>query len=160
MTTGFNKKLVIVAIVAAGVVSAVLVASSIAQARAQQQMQWGDYSAMPKISGKVSVGNEVSDFIKENAKVPFVSAAETAQKQANGTVLGGHLGVVQGYLVYTFFAMDENHTGHMIIVDAGNGSVLYASEGQPNGSFGPWGGHGYGGPWHGQWNSGGWGRWH
>lgn len=166
MTTGFlNKKVVIVAIVAACIVSAVLVASSIVQARAQQQTMWSG-QAMPKINGSVSVGNEMSDFVKENAKVSFVTAAETAQKQVNGTVLGGHMGVVQGYLAYTFFAMDaENQTEHMIIVDAGNGSVLYTSEGQPIGSFGqtmfgPWGAHGYGGPWHGQWNAGGWGMWH
>jgi uncharacterized membrane protein YkoI len=168
-TNLLSKKVILVAILAVGAVSAILVASSIAQATAQQEQQkmmmWaGD--GMPKINGSVSVGNEVSDFVKENAKVSFVTAAETAQKQANGTVLGGHIGVVQGYLVYTFFAMDAgNQTGHMIIVDAGNGSVLYTSEGQPIGSFGqqmfgPWGAHGYGGPWHGQWNSGGWGMWH
>lgn len=159
MTTGFlNKKMGIAAIVVAGVVSAVLVASSIVQARAQQQTMWSGYQAMPKINGSVNVGNEVSNFVKENAKVSFVTAAETAQKQvANGTILGGHLGVVQGYLAYTFFMVDtENQTGYLTIVDAGNGQVLYTSEGHPVGLFGPWGAHGYGGPWH----THSWGMWH
>jgi uncharacterized membrane protein YkoI len=168
-TNLLSKKVILVAILAVGAVSAILVASSIAQATAQQEQQkmmmWSG-EGMPKINGSVSVGNEVGNFVKENAKVSFVTAAETAQKQVNGTVLGGHMGVVQGYLVYTFFAMDaENQTGHMIMVDAGNGSVLYTSESQPISSFGqpmfgPLGSHGYGGPWHGQWNSGGWGMWH
>jgi uncharacterized membrane protein YkoI len=157
-----NKKVIIVvAVLAVGVPSAVLVASSLAQATAQEQQQqrmlmsFGE--GMPQINGSVSVANEASNFINENVKVSFVAAAQTAQGQVtNGTVLGGHLGVVQGYLVYTFFVSDiGNQTGHLVIVDAGNGNVLYTSEGQSFGSFGhpmmfgPWGGHGGFGEWHG-----------
>lgn len=156
-----NKKVIIVvAVLAVGVLSAVLVASSLAQATAQEQQQrmlmsFGE--GMPQINGSVSLANEASNFINENVKVSFVAAAQTAQGQVtNGTVLGGHLGVVQGYLVYTFFVSDiGNQTGHLVIVDAGNGNVLYTSEGQSFGSFGhpmmfgPWGGHGGFGEWHG-----------
>ena len=156
-----NKKVIIVvAVLAVGVLSAVLVASSLAQATAQEQQQrmlmsFGE--GMPQINGSVSVANEASNFINENVKVSFVAAAQTAQGQVtNGTVLGGHLGVVQGYLVYAFFVSDiGNQTGHLVIVDAGNGNVLYTSEGQSFGSFGhpmmfgPWGGHGGFGEWHG-----------
>ena len=157
-----NKKVIIVvAVLAVGVLSAVLVASSLAQATAQEQQQrqrmmmsFGE--GMPQINGSVSLANEASIFINENVKVSFVAAAQTAQGQVtNGTVIGGHLGVVQGYLVYTFFVSDiGNQTGHLVIVDAGNGNVLYTSEGQPFGSFGhpmmfgPSGGHGFG-EWHG-----------
>lgn len=157
-----NKKVIIVvAVLAVGVLSAVLVASSLAQATAQEQQQqrmlmsFGE--GMPQINGSVSLANEASNFINENVKVSFVAAAQTAQGQVtNGTVLGGHLGAVQGYLVYTFFVSDiGNQTGHLVIVDAGNGNVLYTSEGQSFGSFGlpmmfgPWGGHGGFGEWHG-----------
>jgi len=97
----------------------------------------------------------VKNFIKDSLKVSFQQASGIAAKQiANGTIIGGHLGIVQGYLVYTFFAMNsQDHTGHMLIVDAGNGKVLYASQGQPIGSFGPpsmfgpfgaWRAHGFG----------------
>ena len=159
-----NKKVIIVvAVLAVGVLSAVLVASSLAQATAQEQQQqqqrmlMGFGEGMPQINGSVSLANEASNFINENVKVSFVAAAQTAQGQVtNGTVLGGHLGVVQGYLVYTFFVSDlGNQTGHLVIVDAGNGNVLYTSEGQSFGSFGlpmmfgPWGGHGGFGEWHG-----------
>ena len=160
-----NKKVIIVvAVLAVGALSAVLVASSLAQATAQQEQQqqrmmmsWSG-QGLPQINGSVSVANEASNFINENVKVSFVAAAQTAQGQVtNGTMLGGHLGVVQGYLVYTFFVSDiGNQTGHLVIVDAGNGNVLYTSEGQSFGSFGhpmmfgPWGGgHGGFGEWHG-----------
>ena len=160
-----NKKVIIVvAVLAVGVLSAVLVASSLAQATAQEQQQqrmmmsFGE--RIPQINGSVSLANEASNFINENVKVSFVAAAQTAQGQVtNGTVLGGHLGVVQGYLVYTFFVADTgNQTGHLVIVDAGNGNVLHTSEGQSFGSFGhqmmfgPLGGYGGFGERHGPGN--------
>jgi uncharacterized membrane protein YkoI len=169
-----NKKVIIVvAVLAVGALSAVLVASSLAQATAQEQQQrmmmsFGE--GMPQINGSVSVANETINLIKENVKVSFVAAAQTAQGQVtNGTVLGGHLGVVQGYLVYTYFVADAaNQRGHLVIVDAGNGDVLHTSEGQSFSSFGPpmmfgrWGGHTGFGEWHGlgkpHWFGGG--MWH
>jgi uncharacterized membrane protein YkoI len=171
-----NKKVIIVvAVLAVGALSAVLVASSLAQATAQQEQQqrmmmsWSG-QGLPQINGSVSLANEASNFINENVKVPFVAAAQTAQGQVtNGTVLGGHIGIVQGYLVYTFFAVDAaNQTGHLVVVDAGNGHVLYTSEGQSLGSFGnpmmfgAWGGHGGFGEWHGLGNQHrfGGGMWH
>ncbi|HEX7033685.1 MAG TPA: hypothetical protein VF172_11865 [Nitrososphaera sp.] len=169
-----KKALVVVAIVAAGAVSAILVTSlSMSQATAQEQqeqqrrmMMWSDDGGrIPQINGSVSVTEEARDFINENVNVSFTAAAETAQGQVpDGRVFGGHLGVVQGYLVYTFFvASTGNQTGHMVIVDAGNGNVLYTSEGHSLGSFGPlgghWGGHGGFAPWHGPWKGHHWGMW-
>jgi uncharacterized membrane protein YkoI len=163
-TNLLSKKVIVVAIIAVGAVSAIFVASSIAQATAQQQkMMWAG-EGMPQINGSVSVANEASNFINENVKVSFVTAAETAEGQVeDGRVFGGHLGVVQGYLVYTFFVANTgNQTGHLVIVDAGNGEVLYTSEGHAFGSFSPmaghWGGHGFGG-WHGPWKGNSWGMW-
>jgi uncharacterized membrane protein YkoI len=170
-----NKKaIIVVAVLAVGALSAVLVASSLAQANAQeeqqQRMMMNFGEGLPQINGSVSVANETRNFINENVKVSFVQAAQTAQGQVtNGTVLGGHLGVVQGYLVYTFFVADTaSQTGHLVIVDAGNGNVLHTSEGLSFGSFdhpmmfGLWGGHGGFGDWHGQgkphWFGGG--MWH
>lgn len=165
-TNLLSKKVIIVAILAAGAVSAILVASSIVQVTAEQQqrkMMWAGED-MPQINGSVNASNEASNFINESVKVSFVAAAETAQGLVtDGSVLVGHLGVVQGYLVYTFFvANTANQTGYLVIVDAGNGEVLYTSESQPLGSFGHsyghWGGHGYGG-WGGPWKGHGLGMW-
>jgi uncharacterized membrane protein YkoI len=153
-----SKKVVIVAVIATGIISLFLVASSFAsQATAQQEQHWmmrGFVGEMPQINGSVSVSNETRNFIKENTNVSFVVAAETAQRQIpNGTLLGGHLGVVQGYLVYTFFVADTgNQTGYLIIIDAGKGGILYISDGQSFGSFG----HHMSGPW----SSQGFEAWH
>jgi len=151
-TKNFPSKrvIIVVAILAVGALSVILVVSPlIAQAAAQQQQQWQQKMMMmmttgwsderiPQINGSIIVANETKDFINENLKVSFTAAAQTAQGQLiNGTVLGGHLGTVHGYLVYTFFVSSAgSQTGHLIIVDAGNGNVLYTSGGQPLGSFG------------------------
>ena len=168
-----KKVIIVVAVLAVGALSAVLVASSLAQATAQQEQQhrmmtWSG-QGIPTINGSVSLANEANNFINENVKVSFVAAAQTAQGQAtNSTVLGGHMGIVQGYLVYTFFVVDAaNQTGHLVVVDAGNGGVLYTSEGQSLSSFGNpmmfgvWGGHASG-EWHGLGNPHGFGggMWH
>jgi uncharacterized membrane protein YkoI len=163
-----SKKVIIaVAVLAVGTLSAVLVVPSLAQAIAQEQQEdqqrrrmmmiWSG-EGMPQINGSVNIANETTDFINENVNVSFVEAAQAAQGQVmNGTVLGGHLKVLQGYLVYTFFVAEiDNQMGHLVIVDAGNGNVLFTSEGQSLGSvghpmmFGHWeGGHGGSGQWHG-----------
>ena len=158
-----KKVIIVVAVLAVGALSTVLVVSSIVQATAQEQQQrmmMGRFGeGFPQINGSVSIANETSNFVKENVRVSFLAAAQTAQGQVtNGTVLGGHLGILQGYLVYTFFVADiDNQTGQLVVVDAGNSNVLFTSEGQSIGSFGHqmpfglWGGHGHGGigQWHG-----------
>ena len=113
------------------------------------------FGQVPNITGSINAGETAKNFIKDNLKIPFQQASEIAAKQiANGTIIGGHLGIVQGYLVYTFFAVNsQDHTGHMIIIDVGNGKVLYTSHGQSIGSFGTpptfgpfgaWRAHGFG----------------
>src|SRR5688500_7327643 len=159
-----KKVIIVVAVLAIGALSAVLVTSSLAQATAQQEQRqrmmtmWSG-QGMPQINGSVSLADEASNFINENVNVSFVEAAQTAQGQVtNGTVFGGHLGVVQGYLVYTFLVSEiDNQTGHLVVVDPGNGNVLFTSTGQSFGSFGHhmpfglWGEHGHRGigQWHG-----------
>lgn len=157
-----KKVIIVVAVLALGALSTVLVVSPLVQATAQEQQQQRMMMArfgegLPQINGSVSIANETSNFLNENVKVSFLAAAQTAQGQVtNGTVLGGHLGILQGYLVYKFFVADiDNQTGHLVVVDAGNSNVLFTSEGQSLGSFdhqtpfGLWGGHGGIGQWHG-----------
>jgi uncharacterized membrane protein YkoI len=151
-----NKKVLLVSgIVVVGLLfsAGILTASPVGNLWAQQQMITKNdsmYGNIPKINGSVNVGEQIKNFFREGTKVPFKMATETAQKQvANGTVLGGHLGVTQAYLTYTYFVVDAaKETGYQIIVDAGNGKVLYTSEGQSLASFGSWKGHGVG-PCHG-----------
>ena len=132
-----NKKTMLIsAIMGVGIIlSAIVSAAPNRYLWAQQEMVTNNNSSthygIPNINGSISVKEQMKNFFKENTKIPFITAAETALKQfQNGTVLGGHLGITQGYLTYTFFLVDQtNETGHKVIVDAGNGKVLFTSEG-------------------------------
>jgi hypothetical protein len=65
------------------------------------------YTQLPTIAGSVNVGQTAINFLKDNLKVSFLQASEIAGKQVvNGTIVAGHLGVVRGYLVYTFFVVN------------------------------------------------------
>ncbi len=142
-----DKKLLIPAIVITGLIATCLVATPVLAVIGQKMM---GNSTTSKITGSVNVADAIKNFTKDNQKVPFSAASATAEKQVtNGKVLGGHIGIAQGYLVYTFFVVNpENQTGYKVIVDPGNGQVLYTSEGSAIGTFdhgGP-GMFGHGGP--------------
>jgi uncharacterized membrane protein YkoI len=161
MTNFVSKKVLVPAAIAVAVVLVVLAVPPALAASSGQNM--AAMSQMPKINGTVNVGQAVKDFISSNVKVTLSQASDTAAKQVNnGMVVSGHLGVVQGYLVYTLFVVDSgNQQGHVVIVDAGSGQVLYKSDsismehfgGPMFGHFGmggPWKAHGFGGVWHNQ----------
>jgi uncharacterized membrane protein YkoI len=152
-----NKKVILPSvIIGVGVLFLVTIyaTSPLGQLSAQQMSMNGNISkhdSVPTINGSINVGQEIKNFFNENTKIPFNTAAETALNQVpNGKVLGGHLGVTQGYLIYTFFVVEPTgEKGHKVIVDAGNGQVLHTSEGFPTSSFvSSWKGHGEG-QWHG-----------
>ncbi len=68
------------------------------------------YRTEPTINGSVSIADNMVNFLKENTKIPFIAAAETAQQQiTNGTVLGGHLGITQGYLYVNYIYTQSNY---------------------------------------------------
>lgn len=166
-----SKKILIPAVLGVGILmSAIFVAWPLGNSWAQRQdmvtnntMMKGPFN-LPKINGSVNVVDNMKNFLKESTKIPFSQAAQTAEKQVNGTVIGGHIGVIQGYLVYTF-AVVGNQTLYKTIIDAGNGQVLYTSQGHPVGSFGAgpfghprgpfgfgFGGFGYGNNFFGHWD--------
>ncbi len=88
---------------------------------------------IPQLNGSVSIPEQTNQFIQQSVQVPFATALETAQAEVgNGTAISGHLGVVQGYLVYIFkLANFDAETSRIVIVDAGNGSVLHTSGDMP-----------------------------
>jgi hypothetical protein len=164
METSFSKKLVqkrvlIPAILGVGILlsAAFIIALPIENSWAQQlginkstSTDISQYGDIPKINGSVNVREGIKNFFAENANTSFITGAQTAQDQvSNGTVLGGHIGVTQGYLTYTYFVVDPtNDSAHKVIIDAGNGQVLATSEIKHMGSmdesmFGPFG-HGLG----------------
>lgn len=111
---------------------------------------------IPQLNGSVNIRDQANQFLQDSVQVPFATALETAQAQVgNGTAISGSLGVVQGYLVYIFkLANFDAETSRIVIVDAGNGSILYTSADMPlhfgglgcgggPGAFGSGGGHHY-----------------
>ena len=166
-----SKRVLITVIIGVGIlVSAILIASLLvyttAQPQQQQQLTTNEidmtqYRTVSRINGSVSIVDNISNFLKENTKIPFIAAAETAQQQiTNGTVLGGRLGVIQGYLTYMYLVVNPtDETVHKVIIDAGNGKVLGTSEGPSldsfglaeSGGFGHWKDHHgfFGGHWNG-----------
>jgi hypothetical protein len=143
-----RKKVLIPAIVGVGIlVLTAFIVTSPSNSWAQQQQQWrmnkttdaSQFDVIPKINGSVNVRDEIKNFFVENTRTPFIEGAQTAQDQiANGTVLGGHVGVTQGYLTNTYYVINPtNNRAHKVIVDTGNGQVLYTSEGKQIGSWSP-----------------------
>lgn len=88
---------------------------------------------VPQLNGSVNIRDQANQFLQDSVQVPFATALETAQGQVgNGTAISGNLAVVQGYLVYIFkLANFEAETSRIVIVDAGNGSVLHTSGDMP-----------------------------
>ncbi len=146
-----NQKLVIAAAVTVGVIAAALLAFSPLLASAQTAPQ---NKTPPQITGTVDVGKTMKNFIKEGRNISLSDAASAAEKQVtNGVAVEGHIGIVQGFLVYTIVVQDQQaDKTYVVIVDAGNGQVLYTSEGHQMKSFGgmfgeagkSWHGHGFG----------------
>ena len=81
----------------------------------------------PKIQGSVNL----QQMILSSVQTKFTDAANTAAGAVtNGQVIGGNLAVIQGSVVYSFKVFDGTNI-YSVIVDAGNGKVLYTSQGHP-----------------------------
>jgi hypothetical protein len=146
MTNIKSKKVLIPTIAAISLLAVVMGALSPISALADPAL---NNRALPQITGSVNVADTMKDYVKTHATTSFSEAASAAENQiANGSIIGGHVGIVQGYLVYNFKVIDtESDTVYMIMIDAGNGKILHKSEGiqmKEMGGFGPsFGGQGF-----------------
>jgi hypothetical protein len=138
-----SKRVLIPAILAVGIiVSSIFITPPLENSWAQQQKMATDYTkirdydTIPKINGSLSIEDNITNFLKDGAKMPYITAVQSAQNQiTNGSVLVGHLGIIQGYLAYTYDIVDSStDTLYKVIVDVGNGQVLYESEGREIGA--------------------------
>ncbi len=101
----------------------------------------------PQIQGSINL----QQTLMSSVKIPFSTAEQTAVSTVtNGKIIGGFLTVVQGSVVYSFKVIDDKNLAYSVIVDAGDGKVLYTSQGNTM-NFGGFGmGCHKGG--HGEWN--------
>lgn len=88
------------------------------------------YNINVNITGSANLAKAIEDFIKENRNVSFMDAAKSVEDSVgNGIVVNGRFSVVQGYLAYVFDVIDPvDNTRQRMIVDVGNGSILYSSD--------------------------------
>lgn len=123
------------AISGVGALAAILVLSVPIYALAQQANDTGNSTNgnnsstgnqnLGQIQGSVKISS-ILDQIISQAKISLGTASDTAAKAAGGTTVSGRLGIVAGYLVYDM-AVKASDGMHRVIVDAGNGSVLFVS---------------------------------
>ena len=84
-------------------------------------------TTLPQIQGSVNL----QKLLLSNVQTKFTDAANTAAGAvANGQVISGSLGTIQGSVVYKFKVIDGTNI-YSVIIDAGNGKVLYTSTGHP-----------------------------
>jgi uncharacterized membrane protein YkoI len=87
-------------------------------------------ASLRNLTGSVQVLPRLSQIIQSKANISFSAAATSAQTAvgANSHVISAHLGVVNGFLVYVAHVVDTNNNIHTVIVDAGNGKILSATQ--------------------------------
>jgi uncharacterized membrane protein YkoI len=126
-----NKNLLMIAVLAvsASITTGILVSTYMQQAAsAQNQSSTSNTGAAPlkNLTGSVQVFPRLSQTIQSKVNVSLSAAATSAEKSVgpNSHVISAHLGVVNGYLVYTTHVVDASNNMHRVIVDAGNGKVL------------------------------------
>ena len=87
---------------------------------------------IPQINGTINLKNNTNNQPIKNVSISFLTAAQSAQSAiSNSSIIGGHIGVTQGFLTYNFkISNPANNTISKVIVDAGNGKVLYTSPGK------------------------------
>jgi uncharacterized membrane protein YkoI len=116
------------------------------------------------ITGSIPLQSTIGQALRSEIQVPMAEAITTAQNTAGGnsSVVSAFLSPMKGFLVYNIGVMGANNTLYKLIVDPGNGEVLFTSEGRQldsfhqlmSGPFGHWRGHG------GEYGLGGGGFWH
>jgi uncharacterized protein with ACT and thioredoxin-like domain len=82
----------------------------------------------PNWVGSIQVSNALSQMIQSKVHTTLGNAAAVAEKAVgiNSHATSANLGEERGYLVYTVRIVDGNNNSHKVIVDAGNGRVLFA----------------------------------
>jgi len=120
-----NKKITFSAII--GLFAIVVVAMS-PSVMAQEDAEEKPDKIRPEITGSLPISETVAENLA-SVNVGILDAMTIAQEQVDGKVVRAGLAPMQGYLVYKI-AIATDDSVYRIIVDAGNGEVLYISEGK------------------------------
>jgi len=80
------------------------------------------------IHGSLKISSILDQIISKSGTT-LADATSKAASAANGNAVSSRLTVVQGYLVYEVRVLSDDGM-HVVIVDAGNGNILYTSQAQ------------------------------
>jgi uncharacterized membrane protein YkoI len=89
------------------------------------------------ITGSIPLQSTISQALRSEIQVSMAEAIATAQNTTGGnsSVVSAFLSSLKGFLVYNIGVMGANNTLYKVIVDPGNGEVLFTSEGRQLDSF-------------------------
>ncbi|MGC1929451.1 MAG: PepSY domain-containing protein [Candidatus Nitrosopolaris sp.] len=128
-----NTKLLIIAVlsVTTSLTSAIMVSTYLQQvASAQNSTNSTGAVTLSNLTGSVQVFPSLSQTIQSKANVSLSTAATNAEKSVGSSshAISAHVGIVNGYLIYSVRIVDSNNNVHRVIVDAGNGKVLSSQQ--------------------------------
>ncbi|HYV52332.1 MAG TPA: PepSY domain-containing protein [Candidatus Eisenbacteria bacterium] len=129
-----NTKLLIITVlsITASVTGAILTTIYMQQVAIAQNRtgSTGAGVSLNNLTGSVQVFPGLSQTIQSKAKISLSTAATIAEKSVNPSshAVSAHVGIKNGYLVYSVRILDSNNNLHWIIVDAGNGKVLLSQQ--------------------------------
>ncbi|MBA4452847.1 MAG: hypothetical protein H2B00_07210 [Nitrosopumilaceae archaeon] len=117
-------KFTIPAIIAVSILSIALISYSPMDVSAEL-----DKFSIPEISGTIAVSDELQNY-SDYASISLSDAMQVAENSVtDGKAMWGKLDVVQEFLVYKVGVLTSDNIFHMVVVDAGDASPLYVSEG-------------------------------
>jgi len=120
-----KTKLTIPAVIAASIFAIAIVSFSPIDVSAEY-----DHFSIPEISGTITITEGYDDDYSDDAKIALSVAMAVAENSVDdGNAMWGKLDVIQGFLVYKIGVLTPDDVFYMSIVDAGNGQVLYVSDG-------------------------------
>jgi len=126
-------KSIILTTIAATVLAAILILGGTAAftnlQKVNAQMSAGNMTGGMmgmKAGGAIKMSTVIGNALSSQIKVGLNQSAMTAEKAVgnNSHAVAAHIGVQNGYLVYTVWVIDPNMKFNRVIVDAGNGKVL------------------------------------
>jgi len=98
-------------------------------ASAQNQSNTTNAGTFPlrNLTGSVQISPGLSQTIQSKANVSLSTAATNAEKSVGPSshATSTHIGIVNGYLIYSVRIVDSNNSIHRVIVDAGNGKAPF-----------------------------------
>ncbi len=82
------------------------------------------------LTGTIDVDKAIADAFKSKVTINIIDAITTAQNSVgpNSTVKEVELTEAHGYLVYKMKIIGEDMKKYKVLVDPGNGSILYQGE--------------------------------